>query len=85
MLNEFVDLEIELDSEIDYRALAKFMVASEQGENNYFPKQEVVIHEAAIEGDVLTGYAYNHPSLVKVESTPQPSFPSPTIGGQPPG
>ena len=49
--------------EIDYRALAKFIVASEQGENNQSPKQEVVIHEAAIEGDVLTGYAYNHPKL----------------------
>ena len=63
MLNEFVDLGIELDSEIDYRALAKFMVASEQAENSRSSKQEVVIHEAAIEGDVLTGYAYDHPLL----------------------
>ena len=63
VLNEFVDLGIELDSEIDYRALAKFMVASEQGEHSPSPKQEVVIHEAAIEGDVLTGYAYEHPKL----------------------
>ena len=63
VLSEFVDLGIELDSEIDYRALAKFIVASEQGENSHSPKQEVVIHEAAIKGDVLTGYAYNHPKL----------------------
>ena len=63
VLNEFVDLGIELDSEIDYRALAKFMVASEQVENGRPSKQEVVIHEAAIEGDVLTGYAYEHPIL----------------------
>ena len=63
VLNQFVDLGIEVDSEIDYRALAKFMVASEQGENRHSPKQEVIIHEAAINGDVLTGYAYEHPKL----------------------
>ena len=63
VLSEFVDLGIELDSEIDYRALAKFMVASEQDENSHSPKQEVVIHEAVIVGNMLSGYAYEHPKL----------------------
>ena len=63
VLQEFVELGIELDSEIDYRALAKFMVASEQDEPSQQTKQEVVIHDAVIEGDRLSGYAYDHPKL----------------------
>ncbi|MEC8779839.1 MAG: hypothetical protein VXX54_01295 [Candidatus Thermoplasmatota archaeon] len=63
VLNEFVDLGIELDSEIDYRALAKFMVASELGEPHPQAKQEVVVHDAAIDGDRLSAYAYDHPKL----------------------
>lgn len=63
VLSEFIDLGIELDSEIDYRALAKFMVASEKYETDSTVKQEVVINEAAIEGDMLSGYAYEHPKL----------------------
>ena len=63
VLSEFVELGIEIDSEIDYRALAKFMVASEPKDTNFASKQEVVINEAAIEGDVLSGYAYEHPKL----------------------
>lgn len=63
VLSEFVELGIEIDSEIDYRALAKFMVASEPKDTNFASKQEVVINEAAIEGGVLSGYAYEHPKL----------------------
>ena len=63
VLNEFVELGIELDSEIDYRALAKFMVASEQHEADGAVKQEVLIKDAAIEGKILSGYAYEHPKL----------------------
>ena len=63
VLNEFVELGIELDSEIDYRALAKFMVASEQHEADGAVKQEVLIKDAAIEGNILSGYAYEHPKL----------------------
>ncbi len=63
VLDEFVDLGIELDSEIDYRALAKFMVASEQYDTDHVAKEEVVMDEASIDGDVLSGYAYEHPKL----------------------
>jgi len=63
VLNEFVDLGIMLDSEIDYRALAKFMVASERHESDYSVKKEVVIHDASIEEGILSGYAYAHPKL----------------------
>ena len=63
VLSEFTDLGIELDSEIDYRSLAKFMVASEQDDTSQPTKPEVVIHDAAIEGDCLSGHAYDHPKL----------------------
>ena len=62
-LSEFVDLGIELDSEIDYRALAKYMVASEQYETGHVSKEEVVMNDASIDGNVLSGYAYEHPKL----------------------
>ena len=63
VLNEFIDLGIELDSEIDYRALAKYMVASEQYETGHVSKEEVVMKDASIDGNVLSGYAYEHPKL----------------------
>lgn len=63
VLNEFIDLGIELDSEIDYRALAKYMVASEQYETGHVSKEEVVMNDASIDGNVLSGYAYEHPKL----------------------
>ncbi len=62
-MSEFVDLGIELDSEIDYRALAKYMVASEKYETDSIVKPEVVIKDAAIKENVLSGYAYEHPKL----------------------
>lgn len=63
VLNEFAELGILIDSEIDYRALAKFMVASEQNESEYSMKKEVVINEASIKEGILSGYAYDHPKL----------------------
>ena len=76
VLNEFVELGIELDSEIDYRALAKFMVASEQHEADGAVKQEVLIKDAAIEGKILSGYAYEHPKLGEGRiNSPQASSP----------
>lgn len=63
VLNEFIYLGIELDSEIDYRALAKYMVASEQYETGHVSKEEVVMKDASIDGNVLSGYAYEHPKL----------------------
>ena len=53
VLNEFVELGIELDSEIDYRALAKFMVASERYDTDSVTKQEVVINDASINENIL--------------------------------
>lgn len=63
VLDEFTELGIELDSEIDYRALAKFMVASERYESGAALKQEVVIKDASINENTLSGYAYDHPKL----------------------
>lgn len=63
VMSEFGDLGIELDSEIDYRALAKYMVASEKYETDSIVKPEVVIKDAAIKENVLSGYAYEHPKL----------------------
>ena len=63
VLGEFTELGIELDSEIDYRALAKFMVASERYESGAALKQEVVIKDASINENTLSGYAYDHPKL----------------------
>ena len=62
-MNEFAELGILIDSEIDYRALAKFMVASEQNESEYSMKKEVVINDASIKEGILSGYAYDHPKL----------------------
>ncbi|RAH13251.1 MAG: hypothetical protein CMB20_005140 [Methanobacteriota archaeon] len=61
VLNEFAELGISMDSQIDYRELAKFIVASESDGN--FMKVEVIIRDAYIEGNILHGYAYDHPKL----------------------
>ena len=53
----FSDMGISLDSEINYKDLAKIMVQP------FEPKPEVVIDKAYIEGDILKGFAYGHPKL----------------------
>ncbi len=63
VLQEFADLGIEMDSEIDYKALAKFMVASENSGSATPVKPEVVIKDALVEGTILRGFAYEHPKL----------------------
>ena len=63
VLQEFAELGIELDSEIDYRALAKYMVASDAAEDATPVKPEVVIKDAYLEDGRLKGYAYAHPKL----------------------
>ena len=63
VLEEFASLGISMDSEIDYRDLAKYMVSSE-GEVEAPPqKMEVVIRDAEIVDGCLKGYAYAHPKL----------------------
>ena len=61
VMNEFAELGISMDSQIDYRELAKFIVASESDGN--FMKVEVIIRDAYVDGNILHGYAYDHPKL----------------------
>ncbi|MDP6906906.1 MAG: Tudor-knot domain-containing protein [Candidatus Thalassarchaeaceae archaeon] len=61
VLTEFSELGISMDSEIDYRELAKYMVSSE-GEV-VEQKPEVIIRDAEIVEGRLKGFAYAHPKL----------------------
>ena len=61
--HEFSELGISLDSQIDYKELAKYLVASEGTDIQNNSKPEVVIRDAKIVEGVLNGYAYNHPKL----------------------
>ena len=63
VLQEFAELGIELDSEIDYRSLVKYMIASDSTETKNPLKPEVVIKDAFLENGVISGYAYDHPKL----------------------
>ena len=62
-MEQFAELGIEMDSELDYRELAKYM-ASTDGDNEEMQyKTEVVIRDAEIVDGCLRGYAYAHPKL----------------------
>ena len=63
VLEEFAELGIGMDSEIDYRELAKYMVSSEGGGEPEQYKVEVIIRDAQIVDGKLKGYAYAHPKL----------------------
>ena len=63
VMAEFATLGIGLDSEIDYRELAKHMVSTDSVTESIQYKQEVVIRDAEIKDGVLYGYAYAHPKL----------------------
>ena len=63
VLEEFATLGIGMDSEIDYRELAKYMVSSEDDSEPVHYKPEVVIRDAEIVDGRLKGYAYAHPKL----------------------
>jgi len=63
VLQEFGELGIDLDSEIDYRELAKYMASTEEGSEPVQHKPEVVIKDAEIKDGDLYGYAYDHPKL----------------------
>lgn len=62
VMREFNEMGIGLDSEIDYRSLAKFMLGAEDLETSQI-KPEVVIRDASISDGILRGYAYAHPML----------------------
>jgi len=62
VMQEFGQMGIGLDSEIDYRSLAKLMLSSEGSELPQ-TKPEVVIRDARISDGILRGYAYAHPKL----------------------
>ena len=61
VLEEFSELGIGMDSEIDYRELAKYMVSSDAETIEYKP--EVIIRDAELADGCLKGYAYAHPKL----------------------
>ncbi len=61
VLQEFAELGMCMDSEIDYRELAKYMVSSEAETIEYKP--EVIIRDAELADGCLKGYAYAHPKL----------------------
>jgi len=61
-MQEFSEMGIGLDSEIDYLSLAKLMIGSEDSEFVQL-KPEVVIRDAKISDGILRGYAYAHPKL----------------------
>ncbi|HJM54924.1 MAG TPA: Tudor-knot domain-containing protein [Poseidonia sp.] len=61
--NEFQELGIEEDSEINYRELAKYLVGSEMLANAEPSKPEVLIHDAEISDGQIRGHAYAHPKL----------------------
>ena len=63
VLEEFSALGIGMDSEIDYRELAKYMVSSDGDDEPIEYKAEVVIRDAEIVDGCLKGYAYAHPKL----------------------
>ena len=63
VLAEFATLGIGMDSEIDYRELAKYMVSYEDDSEPVHYKPEVVIRDAKIVDGCLKGYAYAHPKL----------------------
>jgi len=63
VLAEFATLGIGMDSEIDYRELAKHMVSTDGVAESIQYKPEVVIRDAEIKDGDLYGYAYAHPKL----------------------
>ena len=63
VLEEFAALGIGMDSEIDYRELAKYMVSTEGDAEPEQHKVEVVIRDAEIVDGRLKGFAYAHPKL----------------------
>ncbi len=63
VMNEFQELGITGNSEIDYRELSKFLVGSEMATDAEQVKPEVIIRDAEILDDRLYGHAYAHPKL----------------------
>ncbi len=63
VMQEFAELGIELDSEIGYRALAKYIASGEVMPPDEKQKPEVVIRDARMSDGGLKGYAYAHPKL----------------------
>ena len=63
VMNEFQELGITENSEIEYRELAKYLVGSEKATNAEQTKPEVIIRDAEIQAGQLYGHAYAHPKL----------------------
>lgn len=62
-MEQFAELGIEMDSELDYRELAKYMASTDGDNEGTQYKTEVVIRDAEIVDGCLRGYAYAHPKL----------------------
>ena len=71
VMNEFQELGITGNSEIEYRELAKYLVGSEMAADAEQAKPEVIIRDAEIREGRLHGHAYAHPKLgdARIKST----------------
>jgi hypothetical protein len=54
---------IELDSELNYRELVRYMLSTDNDAELAQPKPEVIIRDAVIKDGDLHGFAYDHPKL----------------------
>jgi len=61
--NEFAEMGIELDSELNYRELVRYMLSTDNDAELAQPKPEVIIRDAIIKDGDLHGFAYDHPKL----------------------
>lgn len=58
----FESMGVDEHAELDYKGLAKWMVGPDAGEFEA-QKPKVVLKDAHLDGEVLRGYAYDHPTL----------------------
>jgi hypothetical protein len=63
VMEQFTELGIKLDDELDYLELAKYMASTDSDNEEIEYKSEVVIRDAEIVDGCLKGYAYAHPKL----------------------
>jgi hypothetical protein len=62
VMEQFAELGITLDTELDYHELAKYLASDGDSESIDY-KAEVVVRDAEIVDGRLKGYAYAHPKL----------------------
>jgi hypothetical protein len=60
---DFAEFGIDINSELDYRELVRYMLSTDGDAELAQSKQEVIIRDAKIVDGCLKGYAYAHPKL----------------------